>query len=616
MTVPLTSSSSRSEVREFLADTLRQLEELAPLDAKRHFRIPTSFASVAKVIADLSARYEDPLRLAIVGEFNAGKSALINALLGRPGLIPEGATPTTGAVTEIWWSATESSEVLDASGTSIFQGTLEEGKRFADQRTPQGKSIDGKRVRVLLRINADLLRNLIILDTPGLGASQEDDTIALNTIHLADAAILVLSGRNPGGEDSVTLSERLRRTQRKLILAVTRIDLLRDPNTACEAAKAAFGSVAEGDPIGVSPPLILKALAALKDAELRSNREAQEAASQELAKWGYFALRERIQEAFLNSDATVTRAATTLPNVHHELLQLQSDAAKESAHQHSEAEKLAAEASEAHRRVADVLRPKKAWLGAKIEEIVDRHMSEFLSDLSDAFDVFIDRVADGGILLGIRTIFAKFDDEKQKRFQQELREDFATLFPEEQVKIVASQIESSALRMMELEWQVIARDLSRPGLDAAFSADTLVKHICDHVAQVTVAVTAETAAMIALLFIPGGALIDAAIVLLSWGAGKYLQDKEPARISRAKRESRTRVRSMRRQTVYKLSEHYKKVSDDTAEDLIRKSTQAGSRKEQERTEHADLAEEWRQAQTHINGLMEVCEGLARKRATA
>jgi hypothetical protein len=615
MTPPLTSSSSRSEVREFLSHTVRWLDEKQPLDPQRHFNTPLTFTAVAKVIAELSARYEEPLRLAIVGEFNAGKSALINALLGRPGLIAEGATPTTAAVTEIWWSETESSEVLDAAGKSIFQGTLEEGKRFADQRTPQGKSVQGKRVRVLLRINADMLRNLVILDTPGLGAGKQDDAVALDTIHLADAAILVLSGRNPGGEDSLTLSERLRTTRRKLILAVTRTDLLRKPEDAYAAAKAAFGAVAEGDPIGVAAPMILKALATLKDAELRCDRDAQETANQELARWGYFALRDRIQEAFLNSDAAVTRAAATLPNVRHELFQLQVDAAKESAHQQSEAEKLAAAASEAQRRITEVLRPKKAYLSAKIEEIVDRHMSEFLADLSDAFDVFIDRIADGGILLGIRTLVAKFDAAEAQRFQQELREEFATLFPEEQLNIVVDQIAHSALRLMELEWQVIARDISQPGITASLAADTLVKRICDHVAQLTVAVATEALALIALLFVPGGIIVDVAFLLLSLGAGKYLHDREPARISRAKRESRIRLRSMRRQAVHKLSEHYRKLSDDTAEDLIRKSAQAGSKKEQERAQLANLAEQWREAQTDLNRLMEVCVDLARKGAT-
>jgi septin family protein len=54
--------------------------------------------------ADEVERFDDPFRLAVVGEFNSGKNALINALLGRPGLLTEGVTPTTGTITELWWT--------------------------------------------------------------------------------------------------------------------------------------------------------------------------------------------------------------------------------------------------------------------------------------------------------------------------------------------------------------------------------------------------------------------------------------------------------------------------------------------------------------------------------
>jgi ribosome biogenesis GTPase A len=45
-----------------------------------------------------SIRQLDDLFLVIVGEFNAGKSAFINALLGQK-LLKEGVTPTTSQVT-------------------------------------------------------------------------------------------------------------------------------------------------------------------------------------------------------------------------------------------------------------------------------------------------------------------------------------------------------------------------------------------------------------------------------------------------------------------------------------------------------------------------------------
>ncbi|MEX1309952.1 MAG: dynamin family protein, partial [Candidatus Sulfomarinibacteraceae bacterium] len=51
--------------------------------------------------------------LVVVGEFNAGKSALINALLGSE-LLAEGVTPTTAKIHLVSWGETEGRETVDA----------------------------------------------------------------------------------------------------------------------------------------------------------------------------------------------------------------------------------------------------------------------------------------------------------------------------------------------------------------------------------------------------------------------------------------------------------------------------------------------------------------------
>src|SRR6185436_18783460 len=83
-----------------------------------------------------SIRQLDELFLiVIVGEFNAGKSAFINALLGRS-VVEEGVTPTTAHI-----------QLL----------------KYGDAVTSQ---IDAERLRTLTA-PVDLLRDLHIVDTPG-----------------------------------------------------------------------------------------------------------------------------------------------------------------------------------------------------------------------------------------------------------------------------------------------------------------------------------------------------------------------------------------------------------------------------------------------------------------
>src|SRR3954447_9666427 len=76
--------------------------------------------------------------LVVVGEFNAGKSAFINALVGRT-VMQEGVTPTTAQATLL---------------------------RFGDERTTR-QANDGV---VSASAPADLLRDIHIVDTPGTNA--------------------------------------------------------------------------------------------------------------------------------------------------------------------------------------------------------------------------------------------------------------------------------------------------------------------------------------------------------------------------------------------------------------------------------------------------------------
>src|SRR5580704_15393965 len=144
MSTALAPSSGQQEIKRFLGTVAGKLKEYADLDDRWKVQGSSRFGAVADDALLTAKRFDDPFRLAVVGEFNSGKSALINALLGRPGLLTEGVTPTTGTITELWWTdEPESGTVTNAAGEQVFAGPVAEAIKYADQRTPEGQSITG-----------------------------------------------------------------------------------------------------------------------------------------------------------------------------------------------------------------------------------------------------------------------------------------------------------------------------------------------------------------------------------------------------------------------------------------------------------------------------------------
>lgn len=73
---------------------------------------------------------DDLFLLVVVGEFNAGKSAFINALAGQA-LMPEGVTPTTAAVTPVKY---EDIQIVDTPGTNAV---IREHERITSEFVPR-----------------------------------------------------------------------------------------------------------------------------------------------------------------------------------------------------------------------------------------------------------------------------------------------------------------------------------------------------------------------------------------------------------------------------------------------------------------------------------------------
>ncbi len=139
---------------------------------------------------------DDFFLLVVVGEFNAGKSAFINALLGHP-LLEEGVTPTTRAI-------------------HLLRYGEEPDRTFQDGLWIQTAPLD-------------LLRTIHIVDTPGTNAVlREHEAITEAFVPRSDLVLFVTSADRPFTESERRFLEKVRAWGKKILFVVNKIDILPD----------------------------------------------------------------------------------------------------------------------------------------------------------------------------------------------------------------------------------------------------------------------------------------------------------------------------------------------------------------------------------------------------
>ena len=135
--------------------------------------------------------------VSVIGEFNAGKSTFVNALLNDQ-LLPMGITPTTEMIELIRYNETP-------------------------DRKPSVRS-DGVRVWAHPNTGAP---GVAIVDTPGTGSVfQRHEQTAKNFLHRSDLVIFLLSAKKAFAETERLYMEMAKNYGKKVILVVNQIDLL------------------------------------------------------------------------------------------------------------------------------------------------------------------------------------------------------------------------------------------------------------------------------------------------------------------------------------------------------------------------------------------------------
>lgn len=186
---------AQEELLKQTRDTLGRLRD-ALADAAA---TPEDRAALAESIRQL----DELFLLVVAGEFNSGKSAFINALIGQK-LLQEGVTPTTSQI-----------HVLK-HGESVEQ-------------KPAGHGVWTQTAPV------PLLQNINIVDTPGTNAIlREHEALTAEFIPRSDLVLFLTSADRPFTESERNFLSQIRDWGKKVVLVINKIDILATPEDVAQ----------------------------------------------------------------------------------------------------------------------------------------------------------------------------------------------------------------------------------------------------------------------------------------------------------------------------------------------------------------------------------------------
>lgn len=165
-----------------------------------------------------------PLGVAVVGQFKAGKSSLLNSLLGRD-LLPVRAIPATSVVTTVRHRDTEQVTVRFTSGASVAIASDELADYVTEQRNPDNRR-GVQVVEVGTRALADF-PDLVFVDTPGLGSVYDLSTAAsTDWLPHVGVAVLAVPATQPLAAADIDLVGRVTAHTPHVLVVVTKADLV------------------------------------------------------------------------------------------------------------------------------------------------------------------------------------------------------------------------------------------------------------------------------------------------------------------------------------------------------------------------------------------------------
>lgn len=202
----------------YVADLLKELGEVAQ---------DCGLQSLAREVFNerLPALARGKITLVVLGEFNHGKSSVVNALLGDD-VLPVGITPTTAVITHLVYGAEAKVTIKPPHDGEPYEIKYEEMERAVRESGDEGEEPEYVEISYPNKV---LGNSLVLVDTPGVNdISRQKVEITYGYVPRADVILYVLDATQVLKKSEVTfIRDRLLKANRdRIIFVLNKIDAL------------------------------------------------------------------------------------------------------------------------------------------------------------------------------------------------------------------------------------------------------------------------------------------------------------------------------------------------------------------------------------------------------
>ncbi|MEZ4325447.1 MAG: dynamin family protein [Polyangiales bacterium] len=221
------------------------------IDAVARFAESRGLDDVTRAARGLRDELDRPLLLAVLGEFNAGKSTLINAIIGAE-VAPMGIVPTTATLNVLRGGAARRVRLVRVDG-STREGDYDSLRDLLADAEAADESVD----HVEIVLPSEDLERVWIMDAPGTNAlDPAHERLAREAARRADAVLWVFDAAQAGKKTEASFYAAFRGSGRKVIPVLNKRDRLSADDLARVSAvvRASWAAdeadVSAGEPMG------------------------------------------------------------------------------------------------------------------------------------------------------------------------------------------------------------------------------------------------------------------------------------------------------------------------------------------------------------------------------